>query len=66
MNQSNVIFFFVFAAFFVYITIRGELPLYAGFLFAPTKSAAPAEQKTSGIDASTVVSVAKTAAAFLA
>jgi hypothetical protein len=32
--QSNVIFFFVFAAFFVFITLRGELPKYMGFLFA--------------------------------
>lgn len=38
MNQSNVIFFFVFAAFFVFITLRGELPKYLGFLLAsPTK-----------------------------
>lgn len=34
MNQSNAIFFFVFAAFFVFITLRGELPKYMGFLLA--------------------------------
>jgi hypothetical protein len=34
MPQSNVIFFYVFAAFFVYITLRGELPKYMGFLLA--------------------------------
>lgn len=31
-NQSGVIFGFVFAAFFVYITLKGELPIYAGLL----------------------------------
>jgi hypothetical protein len=40
MPQSNVIFFYVFAAFFVYITLRGELPKYMGFLLAsPTGGA---------------------------
>jgi len=34
MPQSNAIFFFVFAAFFVFITLRGELPKYMGFLLA--------------------------------
>lgn len=34
MSQSNVIFFFLFAAFFVFITMRGELPKYMGFLLA--------------------------------
>jgi hypothetical protein len=34
MPQSNVIFFYLFAAFFVFITMRGELPKYMGFLLA--------------------------------
>ena len=34
MPQSNVIFFYLFAAFFVFITMRGELPKYLGFLLA--------------------------------
>jgi hypothetical protein len=34
MAQSNAIFAFVFVAFFVFITLRGELPKYAGYLLA--------------------------------
>lgn len=34
MPQSNVIFFYLFAAFFVFITLRGELRKYMGFLFS--------------------------------
>lgn len=34
MPQSNVIFFFLFAAFFVFITLRGELRKYMGFLLS--------------------------------
>lgn len=37
MPQSNVIFFYIFAAFFVFITLRGELPKYMGFLLASPK-----------------------------
>jgi hypothetical protein len=33
MQQSNVIFAFLFAAFLVFITSRGELPKYAGLFF---------------------------------
>jgi len=36
VNQSTVIVGAVFAAFFIYITVRGELPVYAGLLlFSP-------------------------------
>ena len=35
MPQSNVIFGFLFAAFVIFITQRGELPIYLGFLFNP-------------------------------
>ena len=31
-NQSNVIFGYLLAAFIVFITLRGELPLYMGFI----------------------------------
>jgi len=33
MPQSNVIFAFLFAAFIVFITVRGELPSYAKVFF---------------------------------
>jgi hypothetical protein len=45
MPQSNAIFFFLFAAFFVFITLRGELPKYLGFLLA---SPAPPPPTVSG------------------
>lgn len=32
MNQSNVIFAYLFGAFVIYITMRGELRTYMGFL----------------------------------
>lgn len=38
MPQSNVIFFYLFAAFVIFITMRGELPKYLGFLLASPKS----------------------------
>lgn len=38
MGQSNSIFFFLFAAFFVFITMRGELPKYMGFILASPKA----------------------------
>lgn len=68
MQQSNVIFFFIFAAFFVYITIRGELPRYAGFFFASAQPAAPVKNASGGFsagDAASVAKVAATAAEFL-
>jgi hypothetical protein len=34
MNQSNVIFGFLAAAWLIFITVRGELPTYLGFLLA--------------------------------
>jgi hypothetical protein len=37
MNQSNTIVGFTIAAFILFITVRGELPIYMGLLFG-TKS----------------------------
>lgn len=47
MPQSNVIFFYLFAAFFVFITLRGELRKYMGFLFS---TPSPGSQVTRGPD----------------
>ncbi|MDE2019999.1 MAG: hypothetical protein KGJ13_06675 [Patescibacteria group bacterium] len=44
--QSNVIFFYLFAAFFVFITMRGELPKYMGFLLSTPTPAPQAGQTT--------------------
>lgn len=38
MNQSNIIFGFLLAAFVIFITQRGELPIYLGFLLATPKN----------------------------
>jgi hypothetical protein len=42
MPQSNAIFFALFLAFLIFITARGELPLYLGFLLASPKETATA------------------------
>lgn len=34
MSQSSAIFGALFVAYFVFITVRGELPTYAGFLLS--------------------------------
>jgi len=39
VNQSSVIFFFIFAAYFVFVTIRGELPIYMGLLLKSPSTA---------------------------
>lgn len=34
LSQSNVVFGFLLVAFLIFITARGELPIYLGFLLA--------------------------------
>ncbi len=51
--QSNVIFFYLFAAFFVFITMRGELPKYMGFLLS-TPTPAPQKVSITSSSASTI------------
>lgn len=41
MNQSNVIFAFLFAAFIIFVTMRGDLPKYLGFVLGETAPATP-------------------------
>jgi hypothetical protein len=59
LEQSSVIFAFLFAAFIVFITQRGELPIYLGFLLAPAATpnavanpAAPPQQSAGATPAS--------------
>jgi hypothetical protein len=72
MPQSNVIFAYLFAAFVIFITVRGELPKYLGFLLASPKKPAItrgpdlAAPEGTGLKFSDAASVAKTAALFLA
>ena len=40
MNQSTIIFGYLFAAFVIFITMRGELPVYMGFLLSTPKQPA--------------------------
>lgn len=67
MPQSNVIFAFLAVAFVIFITMRGELRLYMGFLLGSSAGAAPpAPTKTaSGPDLATVGEYAKVAAMVL-
>lgn len=74
MPQSNVIFAYLAVAFVIFITMRGELRLYLGFLLAtPAQSpSAPAPTAATptqtGSNASTafdLASAASTAAEFL-
>lgn len=59
MNQSTVIFGFLFAAFLVFITQRGELPIYLGFILAtPKQPVAPAPNTSASIDATTALKFA--------
>lgn len=37
VSQSSMIAFFLFAAFLVFITVRGELSAYAGFFLSPAQ-----------------------------
>lgn len=59
-NQSGVIFGFIAVAFFIYITLKGELPTYAGLLLL-SPGGTSATGSTSGAVTSTIVSGALTA-----
>lgn len=76
LPQGNVIFFFLFAAFVMIITIRGELPKYLGFILAspvtPTTQVNGGQfttdslgQVTGGGNLKDVATIAQTAATFL-
>lgn len=71
MNQSSVIFGALFVAFLVFITLRGELPTYAGFLLSTPKGGATppvgkqADNSGSGVSVDQVAQAAQFAA-FLA
>jgi len=60
-NQSGVVFGFIAVAFFVFITLKGELPIYAGLLLlspaAPggTAPAAGASTSTGSAITSTII-----------
>lgn len=56
MQQSNLIFAYLFGAYLIFVTMRGELPLYMGFLLSsapgtyapPTASTAPVGASSGG------------------
>lgn len=72
MQQSSVIFFYLFVAFVVYITQRGELPTYLGLLLASPPKAVPQNAPTttadssSGVTASDVFKVGAEALPYIA
>lgn len=59
MQQSNTIFAYLLIAFVVFITMRGELPKYLGFLLAGHS----AEEATAGALPSAVASISPQQAA---
>lgn len=71
MPQSNVIFFYIFAAYLIFITMRGELPKYLGFLLASPANANQNVNTPGGTDklgqvtGGQVLSVVQSAAMFL-
>jgi hypothetical protein len=61
MRQSSVIFFFLFASFVIFITLKGELPVYLGLLLkSPAQTPAPGS--SSGPSAATVAQAVQTLA----
>jgi hypothetical protein len=61
MGQSNAIFGFLFIAFLVYITMKGELPVYLGFLFGGPQVGG--SQRGGGVTINNVGAAAANAAA---
>jgi hypothetical protein len=55
-NQSSVIFGFLFVAFFVYITTKGELPVYAGLLLLSPGATPTTPQSTAQANQTTQLS----------
>lgn len=70
MNQSTIIFGYLAVAFLIFITQRGELPIYWGFLVSSPKQPASGPtttqtgQLTNGNVASTLSTITDLAAAF--
>lgn len=63
MQQSSVIFFTLFAAFIIFITQKGELPVYLGLLLlSPANSGGSSTSSTT--NTSSVADTAKTVAAL--
>jgi hypothetical protein len=53
MRQSSVIFFFLFASFVIFITLKGELPVYLGLLLkSPGTTATPGTQASAATSTS--------------
>jgi len=48
VNQSSAIFGAIFVAYFVFITIRGELPTYAGFLLSTPQGGSQPQASNTG------------------
>lgn len=65
-NQSGIIVGAVFFAFFVYITLKGELPAYAGLLIYPPANAVKSAQAQSPSQSASASSSALTTAAQIA
>jgi hypothetical protein len=64
MSQSGIIFGAIALAFFVYITRKGELPVYAGLLLLSPSSQGSTSTQTNTANANAIVQGAFAAAGF--
>lgn len=64
MPQSNVIFAFLFIGFLVWITVRGELGAYAGFLLGTATPAGGSNVASSGNNTNTTATSSNNTAAY--
>lgn len=51
MRWDNVIFAYLFIAYMIFITLRGELPIYMGFLLSSASSTASTTSATTATSA---------------
>jgi hypothetical protein len=64
MSQSNIIFGAIFIAYLIFITVRGEVPIYLGLLLrSPAQAQAPATSTATAASGVNVGQVANAATA---
>lgn len=68
MTQSNVIFAAIFVAYLIFITMRGEIPIYLGLLLKspPSNQGGTGAQAATGSSASSIGGQVASAAATIA
>lgn len=66
MNQSGLIIGAIFLTFFMYITIKGELPTYAGLLLLSPAGGSTTPQQASSLPSSSITANAVVQEGFAA